>query len=839
MIFSRQLRACIVFGFLSAGLLPDLIYTHGNHEQNQDQAQTHDSVQDFSGVQLTQDFLLNEGVAAADEKITAPAQSENNFDPKDIMNFAQGIDFAEMQKVLFKLLLDHQSELAEKRARLMKNLPEVLRDRILDTRAQYEGLVEQFNIADCLVTLCEKSRWALAERLEEPCVNLLSDLEKLHSALVTKSFNLLIQQGNAKDNPMAQMAFNPVVAQQQMEQVMGDKDVSEQVYSLEDLSLCINRLESVQVLLSKPAALSHVEQKLTENLRVMCVVLSAIVKKDMNKMAGACFEYLQPDFDYTLKMFADVQADIEKTLELLDKDPVDNYEKTKALRFIQKELRAQVETLKVFTRIKNCADFESSEHFFDFFKIIARAYDIGAGFLTLYKIDHKQDVGFCNILDWSFKASLSTWAFMRARSEIAKGFVLMPIACGNVSLASTSALGDIISPNMHVVLCNVMAASIGSLLFCSPTLFYKKMRSLIKVPVKILTAWTYYQCMQNKLFDNLWPADDLHLKNALIEGINECVKYFAENLTYAIRDHVDSGLLDNLENYSLGVIKPEISLLMLELLMPVVLFKHRPEFVKKIVNLEASNVFAQHKKDKYVENVTHLYPNLNAYSVYAERSVLVYLADSIGEHCGSRIAAKYKSQIGSAVMSGLGAVGSVAVALGIVDQAFLDGLSAEKDDLAEGIEEIMMLFKGAVNNILQHDSQVHNMIVKFLISSDYLSADEKDQALINKKMLYLVLSVFLNIKLLNNRDAATLVRTFNANKTNDYTSFIDQFAATVQGNIAGMIGGKISGAGMRYAVETLLERNGPLYPKVSSWIQNQGQQAIILPLRLENNAQSA
>ena len=159
------------------------------------------------------------------------------------------------------------------------------------------------------------------------------------------------------------------------------------------------------------------------------------------------------------------------------------------------------------------------------------------------------------------------------------------------------------------------------------------------------------------------------------KGTADLGAYYIEN---RIKNNVDSDTLEKIDDYSLGIIRPELIKFSVDTALPIMAHRHFP---KDIANLKKERVFKPDPWDWHYVGRTD-FANMSD-AEFIENRVLGYLAVSMGYHFGKSIAYRNRDLL----KSGLGKVGKfLLVKMGILEKEIVDRLPEYKDLILDEIK---------------------------------------------------------------------------------------------------------------------------------------------------------
>lgn len=599
-----------------------------------------------------------------------------------------------------------------------------------------------------------------------------------------------------------------------------------------------------KVLKTDSEDLAKLKEEVENKVGIFLDILTAISHENKQELMLCYITYITPQFDLAFDALKEARKTFEKEVKVHISDQAEAgagvQEKElsqKSYLFWLKEIKKNQRTLMAFSTLKNAAtsSFSGTEKLFE---IMAYAYDAAHCMFDFYKDDmarkypnewlgglSHQDVLIPRSMDWAFRSGFAFWSFMVQRPNITGGLLYNSIM-GNMPL-------NVIDLKQTTIF-NLMAMPLASAAFISPSFGNWQLPKLAKSFGNIAGAWFYYHLVYCQLFgaesgDPLWPANNIHIKKSIYNCLMDVELELSKKFSSIVRAYSDPVVVEDIENYTLGIVKPEMIGVFLAAITPVILFKNENLYF----NLPTNKFIGG--DDKFFETLVGkgIVENCKAYNeseikpedkvsleaYYLEATLVYYISSCIGKTVGTAFVKKYQgpmvkaaSFVGEKCLNGL-------AKLNIISEDTAQFFSAFKDEFTEGIEENIMIFKMLFKEIFAQNSQIKYMLLNVLINRGDVSLScRPTEEEINKKVAYFVLHVCAKNEWISYLDAAKISRKFIKKQQFD-DEIIDELVLALKNNlIASLVGGTLGQWTAYWGARTLWNHYGPMYPKIKNWM---------------------
>ncbi|MFA5074831.1 MAG: hypothetical protein WC436_01895 [Candidatus Babeliales bacterium] len=503
---------------------------------------------------------------------------------------------------------------------------------------------------------------------------------------------------------------------------------------------------------------------LTKDLEILYTCLVSLKNHDIQVFYKYKLDYLKPQIEKAIKNLKDTQ----QVLEILKNDTLkktntqDGKELLEAIEFWQNSLNRfedfeNIEKssgkenklnkfisvfLKLAPYIKNGYMFY--DHFFQLFKYDNKSKD-------LYKVDFFKllKFQFSDAVKINFNSSLSKPAVLTAfLVDKAWSALFVPINL----LEKVMGKAQITSYNSMVVK-SLMWKFIAT---CQILIYYN-------------TIHKYFLQNKEELSKFSFPNDYKPFKEmtwSLMKNTGDAGIFFLQN---KIKEKVDPEILEKVENYSLGIINPDLFKFSFDTILPIMAYKYFP---KNIANLEKHKIFKPEPWDWYYVGRTD-FKNMSD-AEFIENRILGYLSVNFGGFVGKHVAYGCRKPLKSI----FGRVGKfLLVKTGLIQEDFFSNIPEYKKLLLEE--------------------------VKFLIS------EKEDEMFIAAKQIFF--SLIINFGIVKKADIIALEKAIETNTINDenLTEFADKIISNIADNFVKSVGKGFGSWGGWHLGNYLSNKYGP------------------------------
>ena len=648
--------------------------------------------------------------------------------------------------------------------------------------------------------------------------------------------------------------------------VFAIKDVAEFCSSLREI-MKSNIFES-----AKNESLELVDLKTkTENLvGILNDILLSILKNKQKDLILCYVAYLEPSFNETSDFLKSTQKVFEAEVKSYianqsgnvfenEKDLSVTDTKQKAYIFWFKEIKKCQRTMLVFSTLKNssasCVDGTEK-----LFETVAYAYDIASCFYGFYKEDRDKEYALwenahdkvkhntpllekeqrdiltenrerdvCKVLnwrnqvllpkavDWGISSGMALWFFFLNRPNVTGNLLLQPIL-GNMPL-------NMVDVKQTTIL-NFMAAPYAFRILLDPSSSNWQPPKLVNSLGKVAGAWAYYHIFYGKLFENdhsdVWDADYHHIKDSTYDLLIEVEKIVSESFTSAIRRNFDSKLVEKIEHWSLGVVKPEMIGYFAESMIPLLLFSQDELDGSTKISRASKTVFGTCDLDfllskpgskhiaEYEKFGEKKRGDVTLKEYYVEACISYYIASSVGKTLGAALARRvqgpclnFATYAGGKFLDGLAKIH-------LIGKDTRELFTSLNEEFVEGFEENIMLFKLLFKEGFSSNSPFRNMLVYHLKKrGDIVVGKNSSEEKINGELLNFVLKHCGKHGLITHLDAATITKHYLIKQEFD-DELIEEIISAIKKNMLAFVGAPAGGWVATTALGWFTRYNGPL-----------------------------
>lgn len=516
-----------------------------------------------------------------------PKQPEKNQEKQQLDGLLElfGNDLNEMSPdVTYELARYVQRMRAEMREKFLHALPADVQQLIIDVQSAYNNFLEQVAMGNGLYEVAEKVKKMIKKLAKDDSVMaaqlhaFLANIERLQVGLKNGSFDNLL--GKDKTTELSRMFGNslPFIQERLKRDFSSTESVSAHSFTAADLDKI---LLSIQ-LLEKNPSFAVVKQN-CEAYTLLKTILGAVQQKDIKTITQTYLEYLSPVLTQVKQQLSFVCDELVKREKALKENDSDAQLK-EGYHFFFNEVSGYKGTVTVFASLKNnVTSLVVGTR--SIFTMILYCFDIYRNFFNCYKRD--ENVPFLSkptFFDGALRSALALWNLSLYKSEESNQLLFSTIQ-GSQAVSSLP---------MKYFLMLPREAGVFLWTFFTPRRLHKRTPKSIEEFGKIASAWIYYQVCYVTLFGresrHLWPASYGNLKYSILHALYEFDDYFFTQLSVYIRMYYKPELVDKLEKYSLGIIKPELLQYLFETCLPLI-FIQNDGLAKKIIDCRNSDFF--------------------------------------------------------------------------------------------------------------------------------------------------------------------------------------------------------------------------------------------------------
>ncbi|MFA6535471.1 MAG: hypothetical protein WCS92_04390 [Candidatus Babeliales bacterium] len=646
--------------------------------------------------------------------------------------------------------------------------------------------------------------------------------------------------------------------------VFAIKDVADFCSSLREI-MKSNIFES-----AKNESLELVDLKTkTENLvGILNDILSSILKNKQKDLILCYVAYLEPSFNETNDFLKSTQKVFEAEVKSYianqsgnvfenEKDLLATDTKQKAYIFWFKEIKKCQRTMLVFSTLKNssasCVDGTEK-----LFETVAYAYDIASCFYDFYKQDRDEEYALwenahdkvkhntplleneqrdiltenrerdvCKVLnwrnqvlipkavDWGISSGMALWFFFLNRPNVTGNLLLQPIL-GNMPL-------NMVDVKQTTIL-NFMAAPYAFRILLDPSSSNWQPPKLVNSLGKVAGAWTYYHIFYGKLFENdhsdVWDADYHHIKDSTYDLLIEVEKIISKSFTSVVRRNADPELVEKIEHWSLGVVKPEMIGYFAESMIPLLLFSQDELNGSTRISRASKAVFGTCDLDFLRSNANYVSEyekfgekkrgGVTLKEYYVEACISYYIASCVGKTLGAALARRvqgpclnFATYAGGKFLDGL-------TKIHLIGKDTRELFTSLNEEFVEGFEENIMLFKLLFKEGFSSNSPFRNMLVYHLKKrGDIAVGKNSSEEKINGELLHFVLKQCEQHDLITYLDAATITKYYLIKQEFD-DELIEKIISAIKKNMLAFVGAPAGGWVATTALGWFTRYNGPL-----------------------------
>lgn len=749
------------------------------------------------------------------------------------------LDMAKVMELVAQLenaqIKSNLAKAAARRERLTRALPDAHKELMMAVFVEHQKFAETLKFEPCCIELCQKVYASVKDSSSGSALAL--QLEKFHTMLQAGAVAEVVAPSKSLMNPgdpqqIMQMLFGAMQSSSvEKKPEIALSDIRDTRVLLQALVQCegASVLQEAQYLLN---IVQHIEnkmlgeQKLAEahknrdsNARSEA---SAEIHETMRALASSCFASRVASSKKIVASLKEVGGIFSKTLLAVSEQ--DQPELHEAYKFFIDQLRTYSSTHNAFMTLYNCSEIDLSL----VMKTMSQMYDIARIFFDFKRFDPQAGnwaFAFCtqaNLIDHVFKGSIATLGLVHKYTENASGELQKLILEASKPAVEYKNPLDSLS---HQV-----ATTAQSLwLLINPTA-YGTVQPVKRALLRVALAMTLSYDNNNPF---KWQSQDEWMRVAFIAILKELQVNASDLCKSSLVQNVDPALLENIETYSMGLIKPELVDLCFDIVVPMFLMQkqqgdnyiYSPDCMPHVIDFHATDMFKYeysfllHMMKRHEAAFPGVVLTRNQFDAYVrhnfgyfiEYRILQYVLRNVGFFWGSFISKKCKNQIyAGAKLTGKG-ISKILELFGIIEADAADEAGA--DAQANGGLSELNLIKELITSVFYDGSPVRLLAIGFLKNNSMISQDVHESRDINDALANLIIRILVNIKLMSYTQAAKLMNTYLENPS-VITPFMNELFERVEDNLTGAVGGMIVGGIMGYWVAPqIMSDHGPFVLK--------------------------
>lgn len=532
------------------------------------------------------------------------------------MDFLQNILQTAMKKRL-------EGEMKKRNAAL-KVLTEDEQKIVMEAHDAYQSITEIVSIPQTLTKWCAAVREMVKRKLEtldpqlglsqkEFLIKLDISLEKFHEALLTGALKSILKTmiGGGQDGMSPEMIMNPEAIMAKLAEGFSFESKPGAVeYTPEDLkTLCELLPQDFGTVSCVDTSGQNKEQYL-----LFLKSLEALKESNVVQIAHLVFEYNAPTIEAAYKKLENASMVLNHSFYEAVGISIKDYIKERqsaatakvfaggdkkaasiplrsigmhqdAYVYWYRELKKLTQTIATFNDLKNYAQFERGNDdvsSMELFRTLAYACDLGTNFFDLYKREcagngiTKSDARLLvpYALDWLIRGGMSFWYYREQQVKWFRGSALQ-VAVGEAGLASQ---------NQQLMMFSRFSTIAMALpVLWKPSFWFKKPDDFVLGASKILVAWSYYHTAHMSLFEKdkskreFWPSSNKYLIESLVYGAKMATHSMSNELAWQVRRSVGHETLEKLEDYTWGIIDPEMIHEVMDSMIPYIFLHILPK----------------------------------------------------------------------------------------------------------------------------------------------------------------------------------------------------------------------------------------------------------------------
>jgi len=782
----------------------------------------------------------NDGQQQVDTQVEVAKQESKPeaIDPRKLLEQMLGDD-DKLKEIFASLTQGHAAKVARQQNELKRKtldlLPDDSRKKVIVAQESYQDLVTSLNIEKCFLELCDQVQKELEQTNidQEKVADFKQYLDKMHASLLSGSFMEVLFPGHLLINPNN----DPMQALSMM--MGGQTNVISSVKSFTstDLKLLIEKAEDYQAAVgsgnNKESSLSTIiiwlrlaqEEKITELCNLCAESLAPLFKKASSNLQVA----IQVLADLIVKAAGQTEGVAEESVVL-----------KKGAKLWLDEFKKYKETIHSFLSM-----YQSSQLDMSFIvKALSRTHEIcepifwharenkeGISVLSYKKKNEKTGeiktvtlLNLTNALDGTLRIAIAASSFANDQGKTAEQAV-------QDCLLQNGALSRFANPlNQWEYKVSKLAAS--SLLLVNPTVHSDRMPPLKQFLIRMILVWVSYQSYESykrgkcAYVEGHCSPTYYPLRAVCLEALKSCQAFLTGKVYRAVAGNADPVLLEKIETYTLGLIKPDLISELSDILFQIIFQRQYSDDayfqnygkMSSIVGFDNEELFKydywfrlamqrrlkrggqKHDYHDYAANI----------SEYAKFRLVTYAGKNIGSFCGKEIAGLFGNVIENWTLSAM---------------QWLSGDQSSQELFEEKMGRDLKQLKMIVVHLFKSNTPERDMIVSYMKNwgffkqNGYTDDFLKDLRSTNYAILAVVMSYFVNCQFLTHVQSSQFLNNYynNPHKLDQileamFVAVKDNMTRATGGIVGGIIGGNIA--------QIILSKHIPIYHDAIDFVES-------------------
>jgi hypothetical protein len=562
-------------------------------------------------------------------------------------------------------------------------------------------------------------------------------------------------------------------------------------------------------------------------------LLSLAQRKETKELCAQCVMLIQPIFEKTaqqlretLRLLADEYIKLPK-----DADP----QLKEALTYWLAAFKTHHHTIRSFITLTA----ESQYDFSFVLRYMAQVYDVVSAFFMANRFDaaavpiNTKNDGWLkntarqyaatfnhmgtalsqpsNLVDAMLRMSIVGMLYFQRRGEMASSEL-------HKYLTGVGSLKDFVNP-LDQWEYKLMLAAFTVPVIIDPTKYGERMHPVNRAFWRILGAFFWYN-LQNRDATNKWPDKDKGMRIALAVTIHEAQQFLSSYFQGKIYEHSDLVLLEKIETYTMGLVKPALVDLALEIIVPLAFMN---KWFNKVADLRNEDFapFSPLLKKLFISNNDPLATEKDAQIWgHIQQIVLHYVCSNVGEFAGKSVAGAFHESLIGGFVSLLQGVGSTIESFLLkdedVEKEVPGGVPQQNTESGLFSVQSLDMFKKLLVSLFAEQSPERMMVIGFLKNNGYLEECVTDHREINLKIIAMVFFYCTNFRLLTHAQSADLLCQYRDTYQNNVGPFIDIVFAHIKKNAAAAVGGAVGGFAGHIVAQIIYNKYGPFFTPKSN-----------------------
>lgn len=733
-------------------------------------------------------FDVDSAVAVEQEDMPNPIEMPDQQIIMDALNGNVDGFASLLQELLNARLQEKIRQEAAKRAAHLGVLSVEYRELLQDANRSYEQLAASLRIEQCMDNLCQDIRDLIQDTPGQEA--LIKSFDTVQAALRNGMFALIALPEQLPGNPYDPSNLVKSFMPQKAPARISPADAQ---FSPADLIVLRRMLQALSLDAVEKKGLAGCGSRyemIAEKADTLIAMLMAVEAQNSKELTNLGIAFLEPEFERTITTLNETITIFVNARIQLASDA--DAQLKEALEFWLAQLKKYRKTLKSFQSLASTATIDLSL----VLRTASQAYQVASAFFEAdrHKLiaQFKTDGGMqLQLLDGACRvAFLSAVCAQRTGDMASEQLQQYVLADGSLSEFSNP-----LNEWAYVLPLIVQVVPYA----WNPAAFSPRMHFVKRAFLRVAGAYFWHNLMVHKNDVWEWPNASDSMRVAIVTTIREAQYFIDGYLHGVVNKHLDPEMLEEVEKFSMGLIKPELMDLALEIMVPMLFLRRGANIMNKLdleglITFRAQD-FLIYDRAFYWGLSTHFGRPLteqdceDAYRLYPEYKLINYACSNLGRFWFSMLTEQCKSQVfaGAAVVGKTIGHGIVAVSnMVLEDDLFTVIMQLALSEAQDGYEQMRAL----IASLFQEYSPERSIAIGFLKSKGLLSEQSKDPLKVNYALVATFLGQLTSARIFSHSQNAALLEQYMQYQYN-VEKFIDILVQQIKDNVAVCLGGQV------------------------------------------------